>query len=244
MSVGDVGRLPLTTLYQTGPITSSIRDKCALKFSKLAAHSELSGGDGVELARAISETPLPTIFVVGGILFWILAIAGSVAGKITIEPGMRLTAQLAGTAFIVLGLILFFVPGSTIQPAPEPTPKPTAPAVVSASTPPTAPSAPAATTAPPVPPPVTHARPSPGVNCTGTGTPDEVAICADARLIELDWQLYDRYHETLSALDKGQQTQLIHDESVWVTQRSACKGDANCLIEAYQLRIDQLKSAR
>jgi len=212
--------------------------------AKLAAQGELSEGDGVDLARAISETPLPTIFVVGGILFWILAIAGSVAGKITIEPGMRLTAQLAGTAFIVLGLILFFVPGSTNQPETETTLKPTTSAVSSAPPATTAASAPAAVTAPPVSPPVTHTRPSPGVNCTGTGTPDEVAICADARLIDLDWQLYDLYHETLSALDKGQQTQLIHDESVWVTQRSACKGDANCLIEAYQLRIDQLKSAR
>jgi hypothetical protein len=30
--------------------------------------------------------------------------------------------------------------------------------------------------------------PSPGVNCTGTGTPDEVEICRSAPLMALDWQ--------------------------------------------------------
>ncbi len=63
-----------------------------------------------ELLGTLGSTPLPTILVVAGIMFWILAIAGSVAGKITLEPGKQRTAGLAGTAFIVLGLILFFAP--------------------------------------------------------------------------------------------------------------------------------------
>lgn len=36
-----------------------------------------------DLLGALNHTPLPTILVVAGIAFWILAIAGSLAGKIT-----------------------------------------------------------------------------------------------------------------------------------------------------------------
>lgn len=201
-----------------------------------------------DLIKAIGQTPLPTIFVGAGILFWILAIAGSVAGKITIEPGMRLTAQLVGTMFIVLGVILLFftprVDDQPLRPAPAPVtvPAPT-PVPVPAPTPVPGPvpiPGPATVPAPPVTP--SHTRPSPGVNCAGTA--DEVAICGNQKLIDLDWQLNDLYHATLNALNKAQQAKLIHDESAWVTQRGLCKSDASCLVEAYKLRIEQVKSER
>lgn len=59
---------------------------------------------------ALSRTPLPTILVVAGILFWILAVAGSVAGRIRVDRGKQRTAGALGTAFTALGLILFLVP--------------------------------------------------------------------------------------------------------------------------------------
>ena len=58
-----------------------------------------------DLVRTLSDTPLPTILVLAGILFWLLAIAGSLAGKITVERGKQTTAGLVGTALIVLGSI-------------------------------------------------------------------------------------------------------------------------------------------
>jgi uncharacterized protein YecT (DUF1311 family) len=224
----------------------------------------------VDLFKTISETPLPTIFVVAGILFWILAIAGSLAGKITIEPGMRLTAQVAGTVLIALGVTIFLAPSRTDQLATEPTQKPVPPIASLNPAPPTASPAPAAAPAvavqtpaqpsPPVTEPVvaekttelssppngTHTRPSPGVNCSGKGTPDETVICGNAMLIDLDWQLHDLYGAVLKGLDnnKAQQTKLVHDETAWVALRNACKRDADCLVEAYKSRIDQLKSAR
>ena len=164
-----------------------------------------------DLIKAISQTPLPTIFVGAGILFWILAIAGSVAGKITIEPGMRLTAQLVGTMFIVLGLILLFfaprVDDQSPRPAPAPAPAPAlapvpapvpAPVRVPAPAPGPVPipiPAPTTVPAPPVTP--SHSRPSPGVNCAGTA--DEVTICGNQRLIDLDWQLNDPRIQVASA---------------------------------------------
>src|SRR6266581_1140101 len=105
-----------------------------------------------DFLSALSHTPLPTILVVAGIAFWILAIAGSVAGKITVEPGKQKTAGLVGTAFIVLGLILFFAPGPTNQDGSETTTRTT-----ETNKSESAPSD------------QTNTRPSPGVNCTGTG---------------------------------------------------------------------------
>lgn len=44
-------------------------------------------------------------------MFWILAVAGSLAGKITVQRGKQKTAGLVGTVLIALGLILLFLPG-------------------------------------------------------------------------------------------------------------------------------------
>jgi hypothetical protein len=61
-----------------------------------------------DLLSTLSHTPLPTILVVAGIFFWILAIAGSLAGKITVQRDKQKIAGLAGTALIVSGVVLFF----------------------------------------------------------------------------------------------------------------------------------------
>lgn len=205
-----------------------------------------------DLVKTISQTPLPTILVGSGILFWLLAIAGSVAGQITIEPGMRRTAQVVGSALIAFGLVLFLVPIHTDQPAAEATvkPTPTPTSIVPApgpSAPTPTPTMAFPTPSPPTPPTPTgasHARPSPGVNCTASGTPDEIAICSNARLADLDWQLHDLYLATLNSLDQTQQAKLAHEEGLWVRQRGLCRSDTNCLVEAYNLRISQLKSSR
>ncbi len=67
-----------------------------------------------DLASALKDTPLPTIFVVAGIVFWLLAIAGSIAGKITVLPGQQKTAGVVGTLFVVLGMMLYLVPGTMV----------------------------------------------------------------------------------------------------------------------------------
>jgi hypothetical protein len=64
---------------------------------------------------ALKDTPLPTIFVVAGIAFWVLAIAGSITGKIKVQPGRQWAAGIAGTVLIVLGLWLYVAP--TKQPS-------------------------------------------------------------------------------------------------------------------------------
>jgi hypothetical protein len=73
---------------------------------------------------ALKDTPLPTILVVAGITFWVLALAGSVAGKITIQPGRQWAAGIGGTILIALGLWLYIAPTKqppTKQPSPPTT---------------------------------------------------------------------------------------------------------------------------
>jgi hypothetical protein len=74
-----------------------------------------------DLLSTIKGISLPTVFVWAGIAFWVLAIAGSLAGKITVEPGKQKIAGVVGSVFIVLGLVLDYFP---IRDIPEPTPNP------------------------------------------------------------------------------------------------------------------------
>jgi hypothetical protein len=63
-----------------------------------------------DLFGTIKDTPLPTVLVVAGIIFWILAVAGSIAGKIRVQPGRQRAAGIIGTVLIVLGLVLYVAP--------------------------------------------------------------------------------------------------------------------------------------
>ena len=211
-----------------------------------------------DLIRTVSQTPLPTILVLAGIAFWILAIAGSLAGKITIDPSRQWAAGAVGSAFVGLGLILFFVSGQKATPppppepatAPSPTPspvRPPSPSNAQPSPPPVAvvrpePPAPAPAPAPtPAPNPSPVARPGPGVNCTGSGAPDEVAICGNATLAALDKKLFDIYATLLKRLDADQQIKLKQEEVAWVKQRSKCQSNLDCLFATYKSRIEQLQ---
>jgi uncharacterized protein YecT (DUF1311 family) len=251
-------RRPIGTTGETGPTEGSIvaqarwrsdlRVKCSLRPSELTVYHDVSGATDVDdLIRTVSQTPLPTILVLAGIAFWILAIAGSLAGKITIDPSRRWAAGAVGSAFVGLGLILFFISEQkATQPPPPAPPSPVqqpSPSNVQLSPPPVAvvrpePPAPAPTPAA-NPPPV--ARPGPGVNCTGSGSPDEVAICGSATLAALDRKLFDIYVTLLKRLDADQQIKLKQEEAAWVKQRSKCQSNQDCLLATYKSRIEQLQ---
>jgi uncharacterized protein YecT (DUF1311 family) len=182
-----------------------------------------------DLLNTVTHAPLSTLLVLTGIVLWILAIAGSIAGKITVEPGRQKTAGIVGTVFIGLGLALSLAPGPFNQGGSETTTK-TADTTKSDSL--------------PVNTGQNRTRPSPGVNCTGTGSPDEIEICRSATLMDLDWQLYGVYQALLKRLDQNRQTKLAQEESVWVSQRGECQKDVSCLTAAYKSRIAQLQSVQ
>lgn len=224
----------------------------------------------LSLIDPLSRTPLPTILVVAGIVFWILAIAGSVAGKVTIQQGNQKIAGAIGTVFIALGLILSYVAvplsnetdsdatmkTARTKQAPPPITPPITTTTIATET--------QATSAPiqpqqierPSPKAQPQSRlpqeanvdeqsggpPGPGVNCSGT--PDEVEICNNPTLRDLDLKLYGIYQALLQKYDKSQQVKLKHDEVIWWKQRMQCRTDDRCLIDIYKKRIGELQAER
>jgi hypothetical protein len=60
--------------------------------------------------NAVKDTPIPTIFVVAGIGFLLLALAGQVPGKIEVPASRQKWAGVLGSLFLMLGLALHVVP--------------------------------------------------------------------------------------------------------------------------------------
>jgi hypothetical protein len=76
-----------------------------------------------ELAKSLFMAPLPTLFIVAGIIFLFVAVVGSISGKI--EPGTkgRVASGIIGCLFVVLGLSLHFLqksPSFPISPVTSP----------------------------------------------------------------------------------------------------------------------------
>jgi hypothetical protein len=91
--------------------------------------------------RELKDTPLPTIFVVAGIAFLLLAVGVQLRGPITARQ--QKVAGAIGGALLLVGLGLFFVPGPRpAQPVSQPT------TVTQPGIPPFAPSTAAAISAP------------------------------------------------------------------------------------------------
>ncbi len=78
--------------------------------------------------------PIPVILIIGGIIFLILAIVESMAGKIKVSAKRQKTSATIGSILIVLGLILYFVPSPSDSEA-STTETPTETASVSLVTP-------------------------------------------------------------------------------------------------------------
>jgi hypothetical protein len=69
------------------------------------------------LVSALKDTPIPTILVIAGIFFLILAVADQIAGKVVIDPSRRKNAVAIGALLLVTGVALQFVPRSPSSPA-------------------------------------------------------------------------------------------------------------------------------
>ena len=63
-----------------------------------------------ELVLALQNTPLPTILVVAGILFWLLSLSGGFVGKIAIPKTRQSQAAIIGTIMLLLGITVHIIP--------------------------------------------------------------------------------------------------------------------------------------
>jgi uncharacterized protein YecT (DUF1311 family) len=193
---------------------------------------------------AIVKTPVATILVVAGIIFWLLAIGGSLAGKITVKPQGQKIAAILGTVFLGIGLTLQFVPS-----------KDGAPRIPSKDEAPLTPDKHSDTQVCPGLRPRGRERPS--VSCAHAQEPIERLICADADLAHWDREMGRIYHEKLdqqkSAEDKEnlrkQQREWLHgrDDQCDIPDSgdvSACQlaGKKDCVLRLIKDRVDKLSS--
>lgn len=182
-----------------------------------------------DFLNTIGNTPLANILVLAGIVFLLLSTAGSLAGKIVVEPAKQKLAGIIGGVLLGLGIVLlFYAPGPSSKP-PGPTPVQPTPAPN--------PNPPAPTPAPNPNPP--NAGPGPGVVCTAT--PTERTICDSPKLSALDRELFAVYWDLFNRSDDAQRKKLRNEETVWVDQRNRCQGNEGCIEATYKSRIEQLK---
>jgi hypothetical protein len=62
------------------------------------------------ILAALKDTPIPTILVIGGILFLLLSIAGQLAGRIAVPPERQRQAAIIGCLLVVVGVAVHVVP--------------------------------------------------------------------------------------------------------------------------------------
>jgi hypothetical protein len=62
---------------------------------------------------ALKDTPIPTILVIAGIVFLLLAIVGQLAGHIAVAPERQRWAAVIGGLLLVIGIVLHVLPQLT-----------------------------------------------------------------------------------------------------------------------------------
>lgn len=79
-------------------------------------------------------------------------------------------------------------------------------------------------------------------NCRYAKTPDEVLICRDFGLAQLDEQMASVFFSVRNSVSREEQTSLDAGQRSWLRARMSCGRDANCIAAVYRQRIAQLTS--
>jgi uncharacterized protein len=77
-------------------------------------------------------------------------------------------------------------------------------------------------------------------SCRSAKTPDEIAICQNKVLSELDEQMDTLFLARRAALSESQQALLTAQQQSWLRERMTCAADVSCIENAYRKRISQL----
>jgi uncharacterized protein len=79
-------------------------------------------------------------------------------------------------------------------------------------------------------------------NCRYAKAADEILICQNNRLSTLDEQMSSEFFTLRNSLSGRQARQLDEEQSLWLRQRMSCGRDVECVTDAYERRIRQLKA--
>lgn len=80
-------------------------------------------------------------------------------------------------------------------------------------------------------------------SCAGVSAPDEVAVCGNCELAQLDVQMATLYRVITKLVGMGQRGLIQDEQRAWLAQRSQCGGDIACVRTAYETRIRQIETA-
>ncbi|HEY2533624.1 MAG TPA: retroviral-like aspartic protease family protein [Xanthobacteraceae bacterium] len=77
--------------------------------------------------------------------------------------------------------------------------------------------------------------------CHAAKTPDEVTICNNPALVDMDLKLNNLYSGYLAIASDAHRSQMIADEAAWARGRGACGSDVGCIAHAYLARFTYLR---
>lgn len=63
----------------------------------------------------LKDTPVPTILIVGGLLFLLLSIVNQVGGKIKVTSKRQNVSVVIGVVLLLLGIVLYFIPTTGLK---------------------------------------------------------------------------------------------------------------------------------
>ena len=79
-------------------------------------------------------------------------------------------------------------------------------------------------------------------DCEQARTADEVAICQDRGLSDLDVRMATLFEVVTSLVAMGQRGAIRDDQRDWLAERGDCGADRSCLRQSYRKRIGVLES--
>ena len=79
-------------------------------------------------------------------------------------------------------------------------------------------------------------------DCRQARTADEVAICDNRELNDLDVRMATLYEVTTGFVAMGQRSAMTDEQREWLAQRHLCRADVRCLRRFYRQRIAELES--
>ncbi|MBB3021357.1 uncharacterized protein FHR70_004453 [Microvirga lupini] len=78
-------------------------------------------------------------------------------------------------------------------------------------------------------------------DCSKAVAADEKAICSDHQLNDADVEMAVLYTQLKPLLGMGAHGDMEDEQAVWLKRRAGCGTDNDCLMKAYEERVQQLR---